>query len=71
MNAFRKGQKISWNWGRGKAHGHIVETFARRVQRTIEGVRIVRNGSAGNPACLIETPDGKHALKLGSELHAE
>ena len=70
VNAFRKGQKIAWNWGTGKAHGHVIERFVRRVQRTIEGARIIRNGKPDNPAYLVETNDGKRALKLGSELHA-
>lgn len=70
MSHFRKGQKISWSWGAGKAHGRVVEHFARRVQRTIEGAKIVRIGRAENPAYLVETDDGKRALKLGSELHS-
>lgn len=69
-NRFRKGQKISWKWGVHSAHGHIVERFERRVQRTIEGARIVRRGSAENPAYLVETDGGKKALKRGSELTA-
>jgi hypothetical protein len=65
---FRKGQSIMWRWGTGKGHGKIVEAFERRVQRTIEGARISRNGSHENPAYLIETTDGKRVLKRGSEL---
>lgn len=68
---FRSGQKVSWKWGAHSAHGHIVERFERRVQRTIEGTRIVRRGTADNPAYLVETGDGKRALKRGSELSAE
>ncbi|MES2495565.1 MAG: DUF2945 domain-containing protein [Pseudomonadota bacterium] len=70
-HAFRKGQKIRWNWGANTAHGHIVERFERRVQRTIEGTRIVRRGNAENPAYLVETEEGKAALKRGSELSAD
>jgi len=68
--AFRKGQKVSWKWGAHSAHGHIVERFERRVQRTIEGARIVRRGTSENPAYLVETDEGKRALKRGSELAA-
>lgn len=67
---FRRGQRISWNWGAHVAHGQVVERFERRVQRTIEGVRIVRRGTAANPAYLVKTDDGKTALKRGSELDA-
>ena len=67
---FRTGQKISWSWGAHRVHGKVVERFERRVQRTIEGARIVRIGTADNPAYLVETDEGKRALKRGSELRA-
>lgn len=69
-NSFRKGQHVSWNWGAHKAHGHVAERFERQVQRTIEGARIVRRGTTDNPAYLVETEEGKKALKRGSELSA-
>lgn len=62
---------MKWSWGSGTAEGSIAERFERRVQRTIEGSKIVRNGSADNPAYLIEQEDGGKVLKLGSELDAE
>jgi hypothetical protein len=68
---FRKGHKVCWHWGAGIAHGRVVERFDRRVQRTIEGTRIVRRGTPENPAYLVETEDGKTALKRGSELQAD
>ena len=37
----------------------------------LAGPRIVRNGSAANPAYLIEMIDGREVLKLGSELSGE
>lgn len=69
-NSFRKGQKVHWSWGAHSAHGHVIERFERQVQRTIEGFRIVRRGTAANPAYLVETDEGKRALKRGSELRA-
>jgi hypothetical protein len=70
-NEHRKGAKVWWHWGVRKAHGRVAERFARRVQRTIKGEKIVRNGSAKNPAYLVEQEDGGRALKLGSELSAD
>lgn len=67
-NVFRKGEPVRWNWGAHAAHGQVVERFDRRVQRTIEGARIVRRGTAENPAYLVRTGDGKTALKRGTEL---
>ena len=68
--SFHKGQKVTWSWGTGTAAGTIAERFERRVQRTLKGSRIVRNGSKENPAYLIEQEDGDRVLKLGSELEA-
>ncbi len=60
--------KVSWSWGSGTAHGKVIETFTRRVQRTLKGTKVVKNGSADNPAVLIEQEDGAKVLKLASEL---
>jgi hypothetical protein len=68
-NSYDKGAAVRWHWGTGEAHGRVVERFERRVQRTIKGERIVRNGSKDNPAYLIETKDSR-VLKLGSELQS-
>lgn len=70
-NSFETDQAISWQWGGSKASGKVVERFDRRVQRTIKGSKIVRNGTAKNPAYLIEQDDGDQVLKLGSELSAD
>jgi hypothetical protein len=69
-HSFRKGQAVHWNWGSGTAEGKVAERFDRRVQRTIKGSRIVRNGTKEDPAYLIEQDDGDKVLKLGSELQA-
>ena len=44
--------------------------FERHVERTIEGSLIRRNGSADDPAFLIETDNGGQVLKLRSEIDA-
>ena len=67
-NTFRKGEKVQWQWSSGTATGKIEERFDRRVQRTIKGSKIVRNGTADNPAYLVEQEDGGRVLKRGSEL---
>ncbi|MEZ5654434.1 MAG: DUF2945 domain-containing protein [Sphingobium sp.] len=67
-NNFRRGQQVSWKWGRGCGHGTVVEKFSRRVQRTIRGEKIVRKGSDVNPAYLVDSEGGSQVLKLGSEL---
>ena len=67
-NGYRKGASVRWNWGNGTANGKIEERFERRVQRTLKGSKIVKNGTADNPAYLIEQEDGAKVLKRGSEL---
>ncbi len=65
---FSKGSKVKWNWGSGTGEGKVEEKFERRVQRTLKGSKIVKNGSEDNPAYLIKQEDGDQVLKLGSEL---
>ena len=66
-NSYRSGQTVEWSWGSGTARAKVNERFARKVQRTLKGSKIVRNGNA-DPAYLIEQEDGDQVLKLGSEL---
>lgn len=70
VNMFRSGQKVSWNWGSGAGQGKVKERFDRRVQRTIKGTKVVKNGTPENPAYLVEQDDGSTVLKRGSELTA-
>lgn len=53
---------------RGEAHGLVTARHDTRVERTIKGSRIVRNGSSANPAYDIDVIGGGTVLKLGSEL---
>lgn len=67
-NSYRKGASVTWKWGSGTATGKIAERFERRVQRTLKGAKVVKNGTADNPAYLIEQEDGARILKRGSEI---
>jgi hypothetical protein len=67
---FSKGAKVKWRWGAHEAHGEIVERFERRVSRTLKGQKVVREGSADEPAYLIRQGDGDRVLKSQSELSA-
>ncbi len=69
-NAFRKGQAVKWEWGQGTAKDKVADKFTRRVQRTIKGSKVVKNGTEDNPAYLVEQDDGDQVLKRGSELSA-
>ena len=68
MRRYKKGSNVRWSWGTGTAYGRVTDSFTRRVQRTIKGSKIVKNGSASCPAYLIEQDDGGRVLKLHSEI---
>ncbi len=68
MTTKGKGTTVRWRWGAAMAEGKVRERFARRVQRTIKGTKVVKNGTPDNPALLIEQDDGGLVLKRQSEL---
>ncbi len=68
MRRYKKGSNVRWSWGAGTAYGQVTDSFTRRVQRTIKGSTIVKNGSERCPAYLIEQDDGGRVLKLHSEI---
>lgn len=64
----RKGTTVRWHWGSGSATGKVTSVHHERVERTIKGERITRNGSDDDPALDIEQEDGDRVLKLRSEV---
>lgn len=66
--AIKTGTRVSWNYGGGTGSGVVTGVFPRKVQRTIKGAKVVRNGSEDNPALTIEQDDGARVLKLASEV---
>jgi hypothetical protein len=68
LDAYHPGLRVRWKWGAHHAEGVIREVFTGRVERTIKGARIVRNGEPDNPAYLIEQDNGAQVLKKHSEL---
>lgn len=65
---YKKGDSVTWEWGKGTATGKIKEKFTQKVTHNIKGGEITRNASDGEPAYLIEQEDGDEVLKSGSEL---
>ncbi|MDO9355565.1 MAG: DUF2945 domain-containing protein [Solirubrobacteraceae bacterium] len=64
----RKGSKVKWTWGSSTAEGTVVATHHDRIERTIKGSSITRNGTDDDPALEIEQEDGTPVLKLRSEV---
>jgi hypothetical protein len=69
-NRFHIGETVKWDWGTGQGTGKVVERHEDELERTLKGSKVKRNGTAENPAYLIEQDDGDQVLKLGSELDA-
>lgn len=68
LEAYRVGEAVKWRWGEHMAEGKIAEVHTERVERTIKGAHVVRNGEPDNPAYLIEQDSGAKVLKKHSEL---
>ncbi len=68
LDPFRVGDRVCWRWGGYMAEGVVREVFVGRVEQTIKGARIVRNGEVDNPAYLIEQDNGAKVLKKHSEV---
>lgn len=68
LDPFRAGDRVCWRWGAHMAEGVVREVFTGRVEQTIKGTRIVRNGELDNPAYLIEQEKGTKVLKKHSEV---
>ncbi len=64
----RKGTRVKWNWGNGKAEGEVVKTFTSKTTKTIKGNKVTRNGEEGDKALYIKQDDGNYVLKSESEL---
>jgi hypothetical protein len=68
MFTMKKGEKVSWKWGKYKAEGKIKERFKEPVTKKIQGTEVKRNASKDEPAYLIEQQNGHEVLKSESEL---
>ena len=66
--SIRTGTVVTWNWGTSEAEGTVTEVHHDKVTRTTKGAQVTRNGSADDPAYVIEQEDGTVVLKLASEV---
>jgi len=62
------GTKVKWNWGNGTATGKVIETYTKKITKTIKGNEVTRNGEQENKALFIEQEDGTNVLKIESEV---
>lgn len=64
----KEGTKVKWKWGSGSANGTVQQTFTSKVEKTIKGTKVTRNGEQGNKALYIQQEDGDFVLKSESEV---
>lgn len=67
MDTPRKGDKVSWKYGKGKAEGTIEEVHKDDVERTVQGATVKRKGSTEEPALVIKQGQ-KRIIKSASEV---
>ena len=67
MATVKKGDEVSWNYGKGKAKGTVAEVHKDDVQRTVQGATVKRKGSAEEPALVLKQGD-KKIVKSASEV---
>ncbi len=64
----KKGDKVTWKWGKFHATGKIAEKFEKEVEKTIKGTKVKRKASKEEPAYVVEQQNGQQVLKSESEL---
>ena len=62
------GSYVGWKWGNGFAEGEVVEVHHEKTTITTKGASVTRNGTADDPALIIEQDSGTRVLKLAHEV---
>lgn len=68
MATVKKGDEVTWKYGSGKAEGTVAEVHKEPVERTVQGAKVKRNGSADEPALVIKQKNAKKVVKSTSEV---
>lgn len=67
MATVKKGDDVTWKYGKGEAEGTVTEVHEEDVAKTIKGKTIKRKGSAEEPALVIKQDDSE-VVKSASEV---
>jgi ribosomal protein L24 len=70
MATVKKGDDVTWNYGKGKAKGKITEVHENDIERTVQGATVKRKGSTEEPALVIKQ-GSKRIVKSASEVKKE
>jgi len=67
MATIKKGDDVTWKYGKGKAEGTVSEVHEEDISRKVQGTVVKRKGSAEEPALVIKQ-DEKKIVKSASEV---
>ena len=68
MATVKKGDEVVWKYGKGEAKGTVAEVHKEDFEKTVQGTKVKRKGSAEEPALLIEQKDKMKVVKSASEV---
>jgi hypothetical protein len=64
----KKGDNVTWKWGKSEAEGKITKEYEGPITKTIKGTKVKRNATKDEPAFDITQENGAKVLKSESEL---
>lgn len=64
----KPGDTVAWQWGNGLAQGIVKSVHHEPTTILSKGKSIKRNGTADNPAIIIQHASGNDVIKLSSEV---
>lgn len=64
----KKGDNVTWKWGKFEVEGKIVKEYNEPIEKTIKGTKVKRKASKDEPAFEIEQENGSKVLKSESEI---
>lgn len=67
MATVKKGDEVTWKYGKGKAEGTVAEVRKEDVKRKTQDSTTKRKGSDKEPAVVIKQ-NGKTIVKSASEV---
>ena len=69
MTDFVQGDEVVWTGGDGQeVRGRVQAVERGTMTRTVDGLEVTREGSESDPALYIDVADGRHSVRLGSEV---
>ena len=68
MAKVKKGDEVTWKFGKGEAKGTVSEVHKEDVEKTVQGAKVKRKGSADEPALVIKQ-GSKKVIKSSSEVN--